>query len=97
MILPTDETPAIFIVQDPNQLMSQQPFFKGAQKNDRLMVYQKSGKAILYSPVRNMIVNVGPVTFDQPPVATPTVPTVDQSKSDTSTKTVPSTKPASKK
>ncbi len=101
MLLPADETPAIFVVQDPNQLISQQPFFKGAQKDDRLMVYQKSGKAILYSPSRNMIVNVGPVTFDQPPVATPSVSAPDQSKASTSsksdTKTETTTKPTTKK
>ncbi len=64
MVLPEEE-PAIFIVQDPNQLVSQQLFFKGAEKGDKLMIFQKAGKAVLYSESRNMIINVGPVTFDQ--------------------------------
>ena len=65
MILPKDENPAIFVVQDPNVLASQQLFFKGAEKGDKLMVYPKAGKAILYSTSKHMIINVGPVTFDQ--------------------------------
>lgn len=65
MVLPADENPAIFVVQDPSVLISQQLFFKGAEKGDKLMVYPKAGKAILYSTSKNMIINVGPVTFDQ--------------------------------
>ena len=65
MVLPKEEAPAIFVVQDPNVLISQQPFFKGAEKGDKLMVYPKAGKAILYSTSKHMIINVGPVTFDQ--------------------------------
>lgn len=64
MLLPEEE-PAIFVVNDPVQLTSQQLFFKGAEKGDKLMVFQKAGKAVLYSTNRHMIINVGPVTFDQ--------------------------------
>ncbi|MCU0660002.1 MAG: hypothetical protein MUD00_00045 [Candidatus Pacebacteria bacterium] len=39
-------------------------FFKGAQKGDKLVVFPTTGKAIIYSPERDIIVNVGPVTFD---------------------------------
>lgn len=63
MILPEGK-PAVFIIQDPELLVKQQAFFKGAQKDDRLLVYPEAGKAIVYSPKRHMIVNVGPVTFD---------------------------------
>lgn len=70
MMLPPG-TPAIFVIQDPTQLSGQQPFFAGAQKGDQLLVYSDSAKAIIYSPSRNIIVNVGPVTFDQPTKAPP--------------------------
>jgi flagellar biosynthesis/type III secretory pathway M-ring protein FliF/YscJ len=64
MILPPGK-PAIFTVQDPDLLAGQQAFFKGAEKGDSLIVYSEAGKAIIYSKKRNLIVNVGPVTFDQ--------------------------------
>ncbi len=65
MLLPTDEEPVIFDVTDPQALVSQQAFFNGAEKGDRLLVYSKVAKAIIYSPSRDMIINVGPITFDQ--------------------------------
>lgn len=64
MLLPEGE-PSIFVVQDPDLLASQQAFFKGSVKGDQLLVYPQSGKAIIYSPSRNVIVNSGPVTFDE--------------------------------
>lgn len=65
MILPETDVPAVFDIQDPVLLTSQQAFFAGAEKGDKLLVYPQLGKAIVYSPKRKMIVNVGPVTFDQ--------------------------------
>ena len=64
MVLPAGE-PTIFDITDPAQLSSQQAFFAGAQKGDKLLVYSQAAKAIIYSPSRHLIVNVGPVTFDQ--------------------------------
>ena len=88
MLLP-DETPAIFNIQDPEKLVSQQLFFKGAQKDDKLMVFQKAGKAVLYSPSRGRIINVGPITFDQPAASNPALQTetkVDTKKVETKKK-----------
>ncbi len=65
IILPETDVPAVFDIQDPVLLTSQQAFFAGAEKGDKLLVYPQLGKAIVYSPKRKMIVNVGPVTFDQ--------------------------------
>lgn len=64
MLLP-EGVPVIFTVEDPDMLAGQQAFFKGAEKGDTLLVYSEAGKAIIYSSKRNIIVNVGPVTFDQ--------------------------------
>lgn len=73
MVLPETDIPAVFDIQDPVLLTSQQAFFAGAEKGDKLLVYPQLGKAIVYSPKRKMIVNVGPVTFDQSkPAATNT-------------------------
>lgn len=75
IMLPPGE-PAIFDVQDPEVLKKQQAFFEGAEKGDKLLVYAESGKAIVYSPKKNIIVNVGPVTFDKDStVNTPTTVT----------------------
>jgi len=65
MILPADDQPAIFDITDPAQLSAQQAFFADAIQGDKLLVYSKTAKAIIYSPSRKLIVNVGPVTFDQ--------------------------------
>ncbi len=58
------EMPAVFTIDDPELLISQQAFFTGAEKGDSLLIYSKSSKAIIYSKKRNMIINAGPVTFD---------------------------------
>jgi hypothetical protein len=90
MILPTDDEPAIFDITDPSQLSSQQAFFAGAEKGDKLMVYSKTAKAIIYSPKRDVIVIVGPVTFDQnakntSAQAVPVTPTAPSNTSPTTT------------
>ena len=65
MLLPENETPVIYEVQDPELLSAQQPFFKGAEAGDSLIVFPQSAKAIIYSSKRGLIVNVGPVSFDE--------------------------------
>lgn len=64
LVLPETDVPAVFDIQDPVLLINQQAFFVGAEKGDKLLVYPQIGKAIIYSPKRKMIVNVGPVTFN---------------------------------
>ena len=72
MTLPQDDQPAVFDITDPSQLAAQQAFFSGSQKGDKLIVFSKSAKAIIYSPSRDLIINVGPVTFDQNTFKAPT-------------------------
>jgi hypothetical protein len=110
MILPDGQTPAVFVIQDPALLSSQQAFFAGSVKGDELLVYSQSGKAIIYSPSRNVIVNVGPVTFDKEkagangtpgaapaataPASTNTTPAKDTTKAADTTTKTPAEKPA---
>ena len=61
-ILPVGN-PAIFSVTNPETLVSQMPFFTGSVKGDKLLYYSELGTAIIYSPSRNKVVNVGPVVF----------------------------------
>jgi hypothetical protein len=59
MILPADEVPTVATISDVEALTKDQPFFTGAQDGDRLLVYVKAQKAIVYRPSENIIVNVG--------------------------------------
>jgi cytoskeletal protein RodZ len=71
MALPTDETPTVATVTDAEKVKDQ-PFFANAENGDKVLIYQKAGKAILYRESENKIIEVGAVNFNQP-VASPTV------------------------
>ncbi|MBU6370614.1 MAG: hypothetical protein KGH93_00520 [Patescibacteria group bacterium] len=71
VILPSDEQPIVATINDAATLVKQQAFYTGAENGDVVIVYQKAAKAIVYSPSRNIIVNVGPV-FQQPAAQTST-------------------------
>lgn len=60
MVLPTDETPTLATVSDPEKLRDQ-PFFAKAKKGDKVLIFSNSQKAILYSPTDNKIVEVAPI------------------------------------
>jgi hypothetical protein len=58
--LPQNEEPTIATVTDPEALKTE-AFFKDAKVGDKLLVYSKSKKAILYRPDTHTIVAVGPL------------------------------------
>lgn len=62
LTLPSDEQPTVATVSDPNKLKDQ-PFFAGAEKDDKLLIYTNSKKAIIYRPSTNKIINVGPIAI----------------------------------
>lgn len=64
MVLPKGESPTLATVTDVEKLRTQD-FFKNAQNGDKVLIYQKALKAILYRPSTNKIVDVGPVKLEQ--------------------------------
>lgn len=59
MILPSNETPVLAVVEDSSKLQSS--LKKVAQTNDVVLVYSKAGYVIVYRPSIDKIVSVQPV------------------------------------
>lgn len=68
MILPEGDEPVLATVTDAETLTKQQAFFAGSQNGDQLLLFPRNLKAIIYSPSREKIINVGPI--EQSPAVT---------------------------
>lgn len=66
LALPSDEKPTVATITDVEKL-KEQVFFKNAMNNDKVLIYTKAKKAILYRPSENKIVEVGAVNINQQP------------------------------
>ncbi len=64
IVLPQDEVPTLATVADPQKLQGQ-TFFAAATKGDKVLIYTKAKKAILYNPTKNIIVEVAPLNLGQ--------------------------------
>lgn len=64
LLLPSDEEPTLATVKDKNQLVKQ-PIFAKAENNDKILVYAKNQKVIVYRPSLNKIVDAGPLILDK--------------------------------
>ncbi len=64
MLLP-NETPTIAVVSDLSKLKDQ-AFFAHAIQGDIVLMYVHAGRAILYSPTLNKIIEVAPITNNKP-------------------------------
>lgn len=56
-----DERPVIATVNDKNTLKAQQAFFAQAENGDKVLIFSKARKAILYRPSTNKIIESGPL------------------------------------
>jgi hypothetical protein len=61
--LPTDEKPTVATVTDASKVKDQ-PFFVNAKNEDKVLIYQKAQKAILFRPSENRIIEVGAVNIN---------------------------------
>lgn len=65
MILPTDEDPMIATITDIEMLKKQQDFYAEALNDDKVILYPKAKKAIIYRPGINKIINIGPMVIEE--------------------------------
>lgn len=62
-VVPTDETPTIATVSDPEALKNQ-AFFVDAKKGYKVLIYSNAKKAFLYDPSADKIVNIAPLNTE---------------------------------
>lgn len=72
MMLPAGEEPTVMQVSDISKLKNQ-PFFANAENGDKVIIYTKAKKAILYRVETNKIIDVAPITIEN--TATPSAGT----------------------
>lgn len=59
-LIPTGEEPTIATVSDPNALKNQS-FFTQSQKGDKVLIFTKAGRAVLYRPSIDKIIETAPI------------------------------------
>lgn len=70
--LPEGETPTIATVTDPAKLKAEQAFFAKAEDGDKVLIYTRALKAIMYRPSTNKIIEVAPLVIGNPTTPAPT-------------------------
>lgn len=64
IILPQNETPVVASILNSEELIKEQPFYSNTINGDILFIYFENRRAILYSPERDILVNVGPINVE---------------------------------
>ncbi len=62
--LPQDEDPTIATINDKDKLKDQ-AFFASAENGDKILIYTKAKKAVIYRPKQKVVVNSGPIVLEQ--------------------------------
>lgn len=65
ILLPENESPVVATIVNSAKLAETQPFYKGSQDGDKLLIFPESEKALIYSPARNILVSVGPAFVEK--------------------------------
>ncbi len=79
-LIPTGEEPTIATVSDPVKLKDQS-FFSSSQKGDKVLIFSEAGKAVLYRPSIDKIIEVAPINNSKKDAKVPektTEPTKDK-------------------
>jgi hypothetical protein len=63
MVLPKNELPAVSTISDP-EFYKNEVFFNGAQSGDKVLIYSKARRAVLFSVDKERIINIAPVRID---------------------------------
>jgi len=66
VLLPEGEAPTIATVTDAEKLKSEQAFFAKAIAGDKVLIYTRALKAIMYRPSENKIIEVAPLVIGNP-------------------------------
>ena len=64
VVLPKDEEPALVTIVDKNKVTT--PFLKIAENGDKVLIYQKAKRVIVYRPSIDRILDIGPVSIATP-------------------------------
>ncbi len=64
--LPTDQIPVLATVTEKEKLVAQ-PFFARAENGDKVLFYTALGRAILYRPSTNKIIDMTVIAVNEPP------------------------------
>ena len=59
-LVPSNEEPTIATVSDP-QVLKDQSFFTLAEKGDKVLIFNRASKAVLYRPSIDKIVEIAPI------------------------------------
>ena len=59
-LTPKDEEPTIATVSDP-EILKNQSFFTLSEKGDKVLIFKKSGRAVLYRPSIDKIIEIAPI------------------------------------
>ncbi len=70
VLVDTSVVPDIVTITDASTMIKQQPVFSGVINGDKILVYIKEKRAIVFSPSRNVVVNILPITMQKQPVDT---------------------------
>lgn len=65
MIIP-NEDPIIATINEAETLIKEQAFYANSQNGDKLIIFPKAKKAVIYSPKDNKVVNSGPFSINNP-------------------------------